>query len=204
MIVVQSDSLPSFISTFEKQSHQVKQSDNALLQGVIESFLDGVLIVTEQGECVQANNLAHQICQQLAETSLQPNSVPKEIWDVCKILIESRDLSPTRSRIIESEVASYQSNPMRIRVRWLNLNAISHPYLLVILEDRYQSIQNLALTEVEKYGLTPREAEVLLLHRAHYTYKEIAEQLYISLNTVKKHLKNIQVKRETVLGLEKC
>jgi DNA-binding CsgD family transcriptional regulator len=204
MIVVQSDSLPSFISTSEKQSHQVKQSDNALLQGVIESFLDGVLIVTEQGECVQTNNLAHQICQQLTRVSSQPNLVPKEIWDVCKILIESRDLSPTRSRIIESEVASYQSNPMRIRVRWLNLNAISHPYLLVILEDRCQSIQNLALTEVEKYGLTPREAEVLLLHRAHYTYKEIAEQLYISLNTVKKHLKNIQVKRETVLGLEKC
>ncbi len=204
MIVVQSDSLPSFISTSEKQSHQVKQSDNALLQGVIESFLDGVLIVTEQGECVQTNNLAHQICQQLTRVSSQPNLVPKEILDVRKILIESRDLSPTRSRIIESEVASYQSNPMRIRVRWLNLNAISHPYLLVILEDRCQSIQNLALTEVEKYGLTPREAEVLLLHRAHYTYKEIAEQLYISLNTVKKHLKNIQVKRETVLGLEKC
>ena len=200
MIVVQSDSLPSFISTSEKQSHQVKQSDNALLQGVIESFLDGVLIVTEQGECVQANNLAHQICQQLTRVSSQPNLAPKEIWDVCKILIESRDLSPTRSRIIESEVASYQSNPMRIRVRWLNLKAISHPYLLVILEDRYQSIQNLALTEVERYELTPREAEVWLLYRAHYTYKEIAEQLYISLNTVKKHLKNIQVKRETVFG----
>lgn len=204
MILVQSRSLPSFISTSEKPNPQVRQSDNGLLQGVIESFLDGVLIVTEQGECVQANNLAHQICQQLTPAKSQPNSVPKEIWDVCKILIESRDLYPTWSRIIESEVAPYQSTPMRIRVRWLNLNAILHPYLLVILEDRCQSIQNLALTEVEKYGLTPREAEVWLLHRANYTYKEIADKLYISLNTVKKHLKNIQVKRETVLGLEKC
>ncbi len=200
MILAQSRSLPSFISTSEEPNSQVKQVDNALLQGVIESFLDGVLIVTEQGECIQANNLAHQICQQITRVSSQPNLVPKEIWDVCQILIESRDLSATRSRIIESEVALYQSTPMRIRVRWLNLNAISHPYLLVILEDRCQSLQNLALTEVEKYGLTPREAEVWLLHRAHYTYKEIADKLYISLNTVKKHLKNIQVKRETVLG----
>jgi DNA-binding CsgD family transcriptional regulator len=204
MILVQSRSLPSFINTSEKQNPQFRQSDNGLLQGVIESFLDGVLIVTEEGECVQANNLAHQICQQLTPVSSQPNSVPKEIWNVCKILIESRDLYPTRSRIIESEVAPYQSTPMRIRVRWLNLNAIPHPYLLVILEDRCQSIQNLALTEVEKYGLTPREAEVWLLHRANCTYKEIADKLYISLNTVKKHLKNIQVKRETVLGMEKC
>jgi DNA-binding CsgD family transcriptional regulator len=204
MMLVQSRSLPSSIRTSEKPTTQVRQSDNALLQGVIESFLDGVLILTEQGECVQANNLAHQICQQLTPDSSQPNSVPKEIWDVCQFLIESRDVYPSRSRIIESEVAPYPSTPMRIRVRWLNLNAISHPYLLVILEDRCQSIQNLALTEVEKYGLTPREAEVWLLHRANYTYKEIAEQLYISLNTVKKHLKNIQVKRETVLGMEKC
>jgi DNA-binding CsgD family transcriptional regulator len=204
MILVQSRSLPSSIRTSKKPTTQVRQSDNALLQGVIESFLDGVLVLTEQGECVQANNLAYQICQQLTPASSQPNSVPKEIWDVCQFLIESRDVYPTQSRIIESEVALYPSTPMRIRVRWLNLNAISHPYLLVILEDRCQSIQNLALTEVEKYGLTPREAEVWLLHRANCTYKEIAVKLYISLNTVKKHLKNIQAKRETVLSLEKC
>jgi DNA-binding CsgD family transcriptional regulator len=40
--------------------------------------------------------------------------------------------------------------------------------------------------------------------RANYTYKEIADKLNISLNTVKKHLKNIQVKQETVLSMEKC
>ncbi len=56
MILVQSRSLPSSIRTSEKLTTQVRQSDNALLQGVIESFLDGVLILTEQGECVQANN----------------------------------------------------------------------------------------------------------------------------------------------------
>jgi DNA-binding CsgD family transcriptional regulator len=58
-------------------------------------------------------------------------------------------------------------------------------------------------TEVDQYGLTPRQAEVWLLRRANYTYKEIAAELYISLNTVKKHMKDIQAKRETVLGRER-
>jgi hypothetical protein len=56
MILVQSRSLPSSIRTSEKPTTQVRQSDNALLQEVIERFLDGVLILTEQGECVQGNN----------------------------------------------------------------------------------------------------------------------------------------------------
>jgi DNA-binding CsgD family transcriptional regulator len=196
--------LDSFTTTSERPNTQASQSDNVLLQGLIESFLDGLLILTEQGECIQANNLARQICQQLALNTSQLNSVPKEIWDVCQALIESRGLFPNQPMIIESEIASNQATPLRIRVRWFKLNAFAHPCLLVILEDRCQSLQRLALAEVDRYGLTPREAEVWLRRRANYTYKEIATELYISINTVKKHMKNIQAKRETVLGMERC
>jgi DNA-binding CsgD family transcriptional regulator len=58
------------------------------------------------------------------------------------------------------------------------------------------------IAEVDKYGLTPREAEVWLLRRAKYALKEIATELSISLNTVKKHIKNIHAKREIVLYME--
>jgi DNA-binding CsgD family transcriptional regulator len=43
-----------------------------------------------------------------------------------------------------------------------------------------------------------------LLRRANYTCKEIAAELYISLNTVKKHMKNIHAKREKALHSEDC
>jgi DNA-binding CsgD family transcriptional regulator len=201
MILAQRLKPHSFTNTSEKQNTQASQSDNTLLQGVFESFLDGILILTEQGECIQANNSARQICSQLTPTESQLNSVPKKIWDFCQALIESRSFFPTGSMIIESEIASNPATPLRIRVRWFKLNAFPHPCLLVILEDRCQSIQNLALAEVDRYGLTPREAEVWLRRRANYTYKEIATDLYISINTVKKHMKNIQVKREAVNNL---
>lgn len=199
MLLTEKPRLHSSLSPSEKQNPLTEQSDNVLLQGVIESFIDGILILTEQREWIQVNDFARKICQQLAPGKLQPNLVPEEIWSVCQALIESRDLYPDQLVILESEINTNKSINLRIRVRWLKLNAISSPCLLVILEDRYQAIRNLAIAQVEHYGLTSREAEVWLLRQANYSCKEIATELYISLNTVKKHMKNIHAKREKVL-----
>lgn len=46
----------------------------------------------------------------------------------------------------------------------------------------------------KKYNLTIREAQIWYLKCAEYPYKEIASTLKISINTVKKHLKNITIK----------
>ena len=201
-MLTQSSSLHSFISTLERQNPQPRQPDNILLQGVIESFFDGILILTEQGEVIQANDLARQICEQLTQGKSQWNPVPKEIWRVCQALIESRSLYHNQPVIIESEITTDKLTLLRIRTQWLKLSAINYPCLLVILEDRYQSVQNLAIAEVDKYGLTLREAEVWLLRRRQYALKEIATELSISINTVKKHIKNIHAKREIVLYME--
>lgn len=55
-----------------------------------------------------------------------------------------------------------------------------------------------ALTDIAKtYGLTPRESEVLALVPTGYTYKKIAEELFISSNTVLSHMKSIYRKTGT-------
>jgi DNA-binding CsgD family transcriptional regulator len=195
-MLTQTPTKHNFISTLEKSDTQSIQSDITLLKIVIESFIDGILILTEQGEWVQSNEHARQICEKLTPGKVQPNSVPEEIWRVGRALIESRRSYPNQPVILESEITTDKQTPLRVRVRWFRLNAISSPCLLVILEDRYESIQNLAIAEVDQYGLTPREAEVWLLHRTNDSHKKIAEELYISLNTVKKHLKNIHAKRK--------
>ena len=43
-------------------------------------------------------------------------------------------------------------------------------------------------------GLTPRETEVLKLVAKGYTYREIAEQLFVSIKTVQNHVQNILTK----------
>ncbi len=165
-----------------------------LMEAVIESFVDGIFIMTTEGELVHANERAHYICQQLSQGIYQ-GKVPYEIGRICNSLIESRQLFPNQKISIESEVETKSSIKIRIRARWLQGNESSDNYLIVTLEDRQQTNQSMAISEAKKYGLTERESQVWLLRRENYSYQEIAEELYITINTVKKHLKNIYSKQ---------
>jgi DNA-binding CsgD family transcriptional regulator len=167
---------------------------DSLLLSVLEGLVDGILILKSSGEVLYANTPATQICQQL--TPNHTIELPEEVWRSCDALIESRQLYGDRPLVIESEIARSQSQTYRIRVQWLTLENQKEPCLLIRLEDQKQSLQSLAITEAKKYGLTPREAEVWFLRRCNLSRKEIASQLYITIDTVKKHLGNIQMKRQ--------
>lgn len=166
-----------------------------LMQAVIESFVDGIFILTSQGELVHANQCARSICQQMGE-AIDKNQPPKEIRRICQSLVESRQLFPEQNISLESEIETKSSVKIRIRARWLQANEINSNYLLVTLEDRKQTNRSMAMSEAKKYGLTERESQVWLLRRANYSYQDIADELYITINTVKKHLKNIYAKQQ--------
>jgi DNA-binding CsgD family transcriptional regulator len=170
-----------------------------MLHGVLESLMDGILILTDQGQLVDANSYALQLCRYLMSNSSELRNVPPQIWQSCEALIDSRELFPGHSITIEDEICVGQSSSIRIRVRWVELDYSNRPYLLVLLEDRHQSLKNIAIAEARKYGLTSREAEVWLLRRANQTYKAIAAELHIAIDTVKKHIKSIHAKRDAVL-----
>jgi DNA-binding CsgD family transcriptional regulator len=68
----------------------------------------------------------------------------------------------------------------------------------VTLEDLTQVAQQLAIAAMHQYGLTPREAEVWQYRLQGYSYQQMAQELHISENTVKKHIKNILSKRRSV------
>lgn len=178
----------------------LKQS--SLLQAVLEGFIDGILVLTEQGEWLHANNCARQICQRLTQSNAPSNLVPQEIWRACQALMEGFGVCSNKTALIEDEITIAATVTYRVRAQWLQLEDAERPCMLVTLEDRYQSIQSLAIAEAQKYGLTPREADVWLRYRANYTYKEIAAELYITQNTVKKHMKNIHAKRLLTLDTD--
>ncbi|MGA7935747.1 MAG: LuxR C-terminal-related transcriptional regulator [Kovacikia sp.] len=177
----------------------LNHANSILLQSVLESLLDGILILTHQGNQIYENDAARRICQRLSHGNPGTDiasDVPKEIWQACEALIESRTLFPDRSIVIESEITLSRTEVFRLRVRWLSLEDTQHPYLVVLLEDYCQSLQSRAIAEGHQYGLTPRQSEVWLLHRIGYSYQEIANELYISHNTVKKHIKDIYAKQQ--------
>ena len=82
-----------------------------------------------------------------------------------------------------------------VQARSLKLKKPDKYCVVLVLKDQYQLVKNIALEESREYGLTDREREIWLLQRANYTYKQIASELFIAPNTVKKHLQNINLKR---------
>lgn len=175
-----------------------------MLQAVLESWIDGVLVLTEQGKWVQANAAARRLCDRLASDKTKSGLVPEAIWQVCSALIQSRNFYPQQPLVFESEIRIDAATVLRVRARWLHTESSMNPYLLVVLEDRYQSTHNLARVEAMRYNLTPRETNVWSLHRLGHSYKEIAKELFITIDTVKKHMKNIRAKQQLALCMEEC
>lgn len=171
-----------------------------IAQEVVEGWLDGVLVLTQQGTIVYSNRCARQICQQLVPSS-PPSEIPHQVWRICEALIDSREVFPEHRVVLDDDIAT-ATVTIRVRARWVDRLDIDQPYLLVTLEDRSQSLKNVAIAEARKYHLTPREAEVWLLRRANRTYKAIAAELHIAIDTVKKHIKNIHAKRDATRWAE--
>ncbi|MEM9164924.1 MAG: helix-turn-helix transcriptional regulator [Cyanobacteria bacterium P01_F01_bin.4] len=161
----------------------------------IETLLDGILLLTPTGDVLRANQPAYRICSQLLTNPSQ--SLPKVVWRLCQTLTAQPEAI---SNLAETEISTAQFPKLYLRAQWITLEAVDHPCLLVVLEDRHAANQRLAASEANQYGLTPREAEVWRLRRAERSNKEIAQTLYISINTVKKHIKSILAKREVELG----
>jgi DNA-binding CsgD family transcriptional regulator len=172
-----------------------------LMQAVLERFVDGVLILTTQRQLIYANEYALDICRQLRQNTQNKNIVPDNIWCFCESMIASRKLFPKENVSIEIEIDVNQQVKLRIRARWLHLNRSNERFLLLTLEDCQQTSQSIAIADAKKYDLTEREAQVWMLRRANFTYREIADRLYITINTVKKHLKNIYAKQQEIMYL---
>ena len=185
-------------------SRPVKSSSDNLLNTILTNWIDGILILTKDGHWVKSNQIAQEICDRITQEQPDIGQIPKEIWRACQVLIQSRQDYPDYSVIAESELSLNTHEHFRIRARWFTFGEDAEPHILVILEDQIHSKQNLAITEVDRYNLSPREAEVWLLHRSGYAYREIASELYIAINTVKRHVKNIYAKRQLALVVEKC
>jgi DNA-binding CsgD family transcriptional regulator len=173
----------------------------SLMQAVIDSFVDGVLILTTQRQLIYANEYALDICRQLRQSTQKKNTVPDHIWCFCESMIESRKLFPSRNISIEIELDTNEQVKLRIRARWLHWDRSKQMFLLLTFEDCNQTSRSIAIADAKKYGLTEREAQVWILRRANCSYREIADRLYITINTVKKHLKNIYAKQQEMMYL---
>lgn len=166
----------------------------SILGAAFGSLQDGFIVVDSIGQIQQINQPAERICNLLnAEGRDQEGDLPPEIWHVCKAALKKKDVLSLQKVGIDADIILPKLGAVRIRVQSICFGQTA--YLLILLEDRQQTTRNKALSEAALYGLTERETEIWQLRLRGDAYKDISATLWISIDTVKKHIKNIRAKQ---------
>ncbi|NER83690.1 MAG: hypothetical protein F6K42_29920 [Leptolyngbya sp. SIO1D8] len=177
---------------------------------VFETFLDhvfpsqGFMLLDHQGNVVQSNGKARQICRVLladAAPLTGPDfrakfaALPAEIKTLISAAIESCKLFPHLKFQLEDTVVLQDKTRIRLQVEWIHLDDQAASGIVVTLEDLTEAAHQRALLEANRYNLTDRETQVWELTLQRLSYRQIGEELFISVNTVKRHIKNIHMKQ---------
>jgi DNA-binding NarL/FixJ family response regulator len=163
----------------------------------LEAHLVNVLVLSEDNTILYVTESFEDKLQSLMKSEEDEAAIPQEIKMICQVLQQCRGRFPNQNWAIEFDIFTKSASTLRIRSRWLNLSGYDKPCIMLVMEDQQQLVQDMVLSEVQAWGLTPREQEVWLLHQDGYTYNQIAEELYITINTVKKHMRSIHSKRRS-------
>ncbi|MGB3299895.1 MAG: LuxR C-terminal-related transcriptional regulator [Phormidesmis sp.] len=164
--------------------------DFSILRAALEGLQDGFIIADLVGHIEKVNAPAQRICTLL---SAEKDRLPPEVWRVCQAALRNQDVLAFQKIGLDAEIVLPELGSIRIRVQ--NIQLGQTPYLMIVLEDRQQTIRNKALSDAALFGLTQREAEVWQMRLHGADYSEISTTLWISANTVKKHIKNILAKQ---------
>ncbi|QIR40524.1 LuxR family transcriptional regulator [Tolypothrix sp. PCC 7910] len=180
---------------------------NILQSMLLELVKEGVMIISENLQPIYLNKKAQEICQRLWNSNSHYDSLNPVIYDIYhqirKNLINLDSVFIMDYDISEEETIRIRACHISPEVEEkVNIPCENHPWLIFFLEDRNAILQEELRIEQNKYNLTERELEVLTLLSQSYSYKQIATALGVSLNTVKFHIKNINLKKHGYLHQE--
>lgn len=173
-----------------------RNSPSALLSAVLEGFNEGILIINQAGQLLHANHLGQTLAYRLNQwEGADAVPVPPSLWAICGYLLEGRELFPGNPLILTQDFRGPQGYRLMTRVQWLDGTDSEAGHFLVMLEDPNSAALSQAQLKALEFRLTPREQQVWRLRQRQCSVQTIAEELYISLATVKHHLRQIYSKR---------
>jgi DNA-binding CsgD family transcriptional regulator len=176
---------------------------NSLFWSTIEKFRkEGVIVISNQLSILYIDQKAKELSQVLPENQTHGDNLTTIISEMAYQFSKKSDMTS------ESIVKDYHlSEQHSLRMRTVSLltkrehwsNEIEEPWMIIFIEDPHEHFLSELKIEQEKYGLTDREADVYSLLLQSRSYKDIARELGISLNTVRFHIKNINFKKRSYL-----
>lgn len=188
--------MPLMNSSLSSQPFEQESVVSSLLKTALDNLVDGLLIVAASGRVLQANATAERVCGSLtvSDVSLPGISqMPAVLWRLCSPIF--KNIAGGAHLGGEFDITNVDHQPIRVRIQPLDLKVQEEDCLMLILEDRHQAYRRRAVADGQRYGLTPREVDVWERRLQEQSYDAIAKALFITENTVKKHVKNILAKR---------
>jgi hypothetical protein len=168
-----------------------------VVEEALTKLTNGILIVTEGQQLLYANECACRILRQIYQERSSGEGIPREISYLCNSIANIPRQFPGQHWITKTKICINSSVTFSVTARYMRLDSLGQHCVVLEMKDQYQLVKNIALEEAQTYGLTDRETEIWLLQRANYSYKQIASELFIAQNTVKKHMQNIHLKQKT-------
>lgn len=165
----------------------------------------GLLLLDETGQVMHSNPKARELCQvlQSAKSSTGESSgdmtLPCQVARYYKVLIDSRLEFPEHLFQLKEDICLDTGNQISLTIEWVSLADDLPACILVRLEDVTQSACYRATLDTYRYQLTQREKEVWTLSLQGLSYQEMGCRLFISKDTVRKHIKSIYSKRRDAL-----
>ncbi|MEM9804683.1 MAG: helix-turn-helix transcriptional regulator [Cyanobacteria bacterium P01_D01_bin.56] len=121
-------------------------------------------------------------------------TTPPQIATLCELLRESCDDYPDYTLQLYDTVFLPGGIRLNLNAEWIELVDQPTKSILVTIEDLTQVAHQRAASDAYRYGLTNRETDVWKLYLQGLSYRQVSEELFISLNTIKKHMKSIFAK----------
>ncbi|MGA7932303.1 MAG: helix-turn-helix transcriptional regulator [Kovacikia sp.] len=177
---------------------ELLKNSEMIVQEALTKLTDGVLIITEEKKVIFANECACRILRQINQDQENTEPIPREINYLCNSLSDIRRMFPGQHWMMTTKICISSAVTFNVHARYMKLDTLGKYCIVLVLKDQYQLIKTIAVEEAQKFNLTDRETEIWLLQRANYTYKQIASELFIAPNTVKKHMQNIHLKQKGI------
>ena len=173
----------------------------ALLEQLFPS--QGLVLLDAHGHLLQSNTKARKVCNSLNGGNLNTQhgcvyeamNLPSEIQSLYKEILNSKSVLSDQRVKLHEDIILEDSTRIRLNAEWVQIGIKGSHYVLITIEDLTELSHQQALFDAYRYNLTSRELEVWKLYLQGLSYRQISEKLFISINTVKRHMKNIHSKR---------
>lgn len=189
--------LPNEQRSFSKEA-AIALKDRSL-SIALNLLVDSFLLLNSDGDIILSNAKGDELLQKMqtglvSSTPKPQSSLPDAALRACALLLENCAILSDQALPTQVVLTVYPD--IQLRISLLETDDEQQPLFLVAMEEKRQSSLTQATVDQWLFGLTNREKEVWALRLQDYAYQDIADELYLSVNTVKRHMKAILAKQE--------